>query len=241
MPSFTKLLLLLPVAIGASACAAIGQDPMVAFPKNYRLALDNDVVAVIRIHYGPHERIGVHDHSKFPTIYVYLSDSGSVRFEHDEQPAFKLTRPPTSIGAFRVSPGRVERHAVTNLGDTGSDFLRVELKQIPLQSGLQPFHGKAPTSPLHSSRAIEYRSSQVDVQRIICEAGTLCNLDPSGSPSLLIAFSPLKIMENDAADQGGLMREGDVKWVRGSNAVSLVPASNAPVHLLSITVKTQPK
>jgi hypothetical protein len=58
---------------------------------------------------------------------------------------------------------------------------------------------------------------------------------------LLIAFSPLKIMENDAADQGGLMKEGDVKWVRGSNAVSLVPASNAPVHLLSITVKTQPK
>jgi hypothetical protein len=241
MPSFTKLLLLLPVAIGASACAAIVQDPMVAFPKNYRLALDNDVVSVIRVHYGPHERIGVHDHSKFPTIYVYLSDSGSVRFEHDEQPAFKLTRPPTTIGAFRVSPGRVERHAVTNLGDTGSDFLRVELKQIPLQSGLQPFRGKAPTNPLHSSRAIEYRSSQVDVQRIICEVGTLCNLDPSASPSLLIAFSPLKIMETGAADQGGLMREGDVKWVRGSNAVSLVPASNAPVHLLSIRVKTQPK
>jgi hypothetical protein len=105
MASFTKLLLLLPVAIGARACAAIVQDPMVAFPKNYSLALDNDVVSVIRVHYGLHERIGVHDHSKFPTIYVYLSDSGLVRFEHDEQPGIKLTRPPTTMGAFRVSPG----------------------------------------------------------------------------------------------------------------------------------------
>jgi hypothetical protein len=65
-------------------------------------------------------------------------------------------------------------------------------------------------------------------------------MDPSTSPSLLIAFSPVKITENDA-EQGGLMREGDVKWVRGANPVSLVPASSAPVHLLSITVKTQPK
>jgi hypothetical protein len=221
-----------------SGWTAMAQDPMVAFPKNYKLALDNDVVQVIRVHYGPHERVGVHDHSRFPTIYVYLSDSGSVRFEHDEQPPFKLTRPPTTIGAFRVSPGRIERHAVTNLGDTGSDFLRVELKQVPLQSGLQPFRGKAPKDPVHNSRAVEYRSPEVDVQRIICEAGTSCKLAASPSPSLLVAFSPIKIIDNDA-QQGGLMREGDVKWVRGSNAVSLAPASDPPVHLLSITVKTQ--
>jgi hypothetical protein len=239
MVSFAKLFLL-SLAIGASGGAAMAQDPMVAFPKNYSLALDNDVVQVIRVHYGPYERIGVHDHSKFPTIYVYLSDSGSVRFEHDEQPAFKLTRPPTTIGAFRVSPGRIERHAVTNLGDAWSDFLRVELKQVPLQSDLQPFRGEAPKGPLHSSRATEYRSPEVDVQRVICEAGTPCKLAPSTSPSLLIAFSPVKIMENDA-DRRGLLSVGDVKWVRGSKAVSLAPASNAPVHLLSITMKTRPK
>lgn len=238
MLSFPKLLLL-SLAIGASACAAIAQDPVVAFPKNYSLALYNDVVSVIRVHYGPHERIGVHDHSKFPTIYVYLSDSGSVRFEHDEKPPFKLTRPPTTTGALRMSPGRIERHAVENLGDKGSDFLRVELKQVPLQSGLQPFRGKAPNSPLRSSRAVEYRSPEVDIQQVICEHGTACNMDSAASPSLLIAFSPLKIMENDAAEQGELMRDGDIKWVRGSHAVAIVAASSAPVHLRWITLKAQ--
>jgi hypothetical protein len=114
-------LLLLSLAIGASAGTAIAQDPVIAFPKNYSFALDNDLVSVIRVHYGAHERIGVHDHSKFPTIYVYFSDSGSVLFEHDEKPPFRPTRPPTTIGAFRLSPGRIERHAVTNLSDTNSD------------------------------------------------------------------------------------------------------------------------
>jgi hypothetical protein len=238
MPSFTKLVLL-SLAIGASACTAIAQDPLAAFPKNYRLALDNDPVSVIRVHYGAHERIGVHDHSKFPTIYVYFSDSGSVLFEHDEKPPFRLTRPPTTIGAFRVSPGRIERHAVTNLSDTSSDFLRVELKQAPLNSSLKPFRGKAPESPLRNSRAIEYRAPEVDVQRIICEQGTPCHMAVSVSPSLLIAFSPLKIVENDAAERGELMKNGDVRWVLDSHTVSMVAASDTPVHLLLITLKAQ--
>jgi hypothetical protein len=237
MPSHPKLLLLL-FAIGAGAWTAIAQDPIVAFPKNYSLALDNEVVSVIRVHYGPHEHIGVHDHSKFPTIYVYLSDSGQVRFEHDEKPPFRLTRPPTTTGAFRVSPGRIERHAVENLSDQSSDFLRVELKQVPLGGSLQPFRGKAPSSPLQSGRAVEFRSPEVDVQRVICEHGAPCNMDISAAPSLLIAFSSLKITENDAAEQGALMTGGDVKWVGGSRAVSIVAASSAPAHLLWITIKS---
>lgn len=240
MLSYAKLLLL-SLAIEASACAAIAQDPVAAFPRNYSLALENDVVSVIRVHYGPHERIEVHDHSKFPTIYVYLSDSGPVRFEHDEKPPFRLTRPPTSMGAFRVSPGRIERHAMENLSDTSSDFLRVELKQVSLGRSLQPFRGPAPSSLLQSRRTVEFSSPEVDVQRVICEHGTPCAMDISVSPSLFVAFSPLKVIENDAAERGKLMRDGDVKWVRGSHAVSIVAVSNAPAHLLRITLKARQK
>ena len=87
---------------------------------------------MIRVHYGSHEKVGVHDHSAYPTVYVYLSDSPPVQFTHDEQPPFVLTRPPAKAGAFRLSPGRRERHSVENMGDTSSDFLRVELRQVPL-------------------------------------------------------------------------------------------------------------
>jgi hypothetical protein len=234
MLSLAKLLML-SLALGASAGKAFAQDPIAAFPKNYSLAFDNDIVSVIRVHYGPHERIGVHDHSKFPTIYVYLSKSSPVRFEHDEKPAWSITRQPTSVGAFRVSPGRLERHAVENLGDTGSDFLRVELKQVPLGSDLKPFRGKPPGSPLQSSRAVEFRSSEVEVERIICEPGKSCNVDSSVSPALLVAFSPLQLAENDIPNQGEPMRDGDVKWVPGSYPTSVLAASSAPAHLLRIS------
>ena len=119
------------------------QDPVVALPKNYSVAFENNLVSVIRVHYAPHERIAVHDHPKFPTVYVYLNGSGPVRFQHDEKPPFTIVRPPTATGAFRVSPGRLERHSVENLGNTNSDFLRVELKQVPLGHALESFRGKA--------------------------------------------------------------------------------------------------
>lgn len=240
MLSAQKLLLCV-LAIAASACPVIAQDPIAAYPKNYSLALNNDVVSVIRVLYGPHERIGVHDHSRFPTVYVYLSPSGPVRFEHDEKPPFRLTRPPITTGAFRVSPGRMERHAVENLGDVSSDFLRVELKQIPLGSSLQPFRGKAPSNPSQSSQAIEYRSPEFDVQRVICQPETQCRMDNSVSPSLLIAFSSLKLIENDKVDQGELLKNGDIKWVQGSHPVSVAAASSVPAHLLRITFKSQQK
>jgi hypothetical protein len=222
----------------ATACPAIAQDPIAAYPKNYRLALDNDVVSVIRVHYEPHERIGVHDHSKFPTVYVYLSASGPVRFEHDEKPPFRLTRPPITTGSFRVSPGRMERHAVENLGDVSSDFLRVELKQIPLGSSLPPFRGKAPNSPSQSSEAVEYRSPQFDVQRVLCQPARRCQMDNSISPSLLIAFSPLEIYENDNVES---LKNGDIKWLQGSHSTAVAAVSNLPAHLLRITFLSQQK
>ena len=232
-----KLLLCL-FATAASACAAIAQDPIAAYPKNYSLALDNDVVSVIRVHYEPRERIGVHDHSKFPTVYVYLSPSGPVRFEHDEKPAFRLTRPPLSTGAFRVSPGRMERHAVENLGDVSSDFLRVELKQIPLGSSLPPFRGRAPSSLSQSSQAVEYSGPQFDIQRVLCQPARQCQLDNSMSPSLLIAFSPLKLNENNNVE---LLKNGDIKWLQGSHPTAVAAVSNLPAHLLRITFQSQRK
>jgi hypothetical protein len=43
MQSVQKLLLW-ALAIAASTCPAIAQDPIAAYPKNYSLALENDVV-----------------------------------------------------------------------------------------------------------------------------------------------------------------------------------------------------
>ncbi len=226
---FARYALVLLVAASA-ALPALSQDPLTAFPKNYHLVLDNPTVEVIRVHYGPHERVGVHDHSSFPTIYVYPSDSGPVRFAHDENPPFALTRPSIIKGSFRVSPGRAERHTVENLSDTSSDFLRVELKQIPLGSGLPPFRGKPPEERTSGGSSTEYRSSRFTVERIVCNAADTCRLPHSELPSLLIAFSPIKL-----SGSSEIVASGDVRWEQGQQAASVRSASGEPAHLLKIT------
>jgi hypothetical protein len=233
-------LLLLPLTIIAGACAAIAQNPVVAFPKNYSIALDNGTVTVIRAHYGPHEHVGVHDHSAFPTIYVYLTDSGPVHFTHDENPPFELNRPPVSKGAYRVSPGRKERHSVDNLSDTTSDYLRIELKGLSVgsKSGFREFRGKAPTPPLVNGHTTEFQSATFDIERIICDPGKLYTIPSSNSPSLLVAFTSVNLSD-PRADQH--LNDGDIKWLEARHAVSILGTGTSATHLLRIIFKSPQK
>ncbi|HXC95251.1 MAG TPA: hypothetical protein VNU92_06090 [Edaphobacter sp.] len=231
---------LLLVCATLSTGAAVAQNPVVVFPKNYSIALDNDLVTVIRVHYGPHEHVGVHDHSGFATVYVYLSDSGPVHFIHDEKPPFEQTRPPTVKGNFRVSPGRKERHSVDNLGGQTSDFLRIEFKKISIgeNNGLKEFRGKAPAAPLHSGDTVEYTNPKLSLERIICNAGAPCTIEPIASPSLLVALSSFVIKTTGASSES--IPDGGIKWLASSDSASITGTSHEPVHLLRIVVN-QPK
>ena len=123
---------MLAVSVVMTVAHMAAQDGAVSLQHNYQTLLDNEQMQVVRVHYGAHEALPVHDHSHYPTVYVYLSNSGLVRFIHDGESPFTLMRRPVRKGWFRVSPGRIERHQVANLGSGASDFLRVECKQIAL-------------------------------------------------------------------------------------------------------------
>ena len=181
--------------LAATSLAAVlsvsAQDPLKLPGKNYTVAFENSEVAVIRAHYGPHEKIPVHDHTSFSTVFVYLSDSGRVQINHEEAGTTEapVTRPPTVKGAYRVAPGIAERHSIENLGDLSSDFLRVELKQVSLKMK-EPFRGKAPQSLSASSDAVEFSDPQVQIERIVCVGAKACAVKAAAGPSLVVAFAP---------------------------------------------------
>ena len=102
-----------PVALASLARA---QNPLDILPNNYHLVYENRLVRVIDVAYAAHERLPVHENSDKSTVYMYLTDSGPVRFSHVEQPPFTLIRPEEKGGTYRVSPGRLERREVENLG-----------------------------------------------------------------------------------------------------------------------------
>ena len=164
-------------------------------PPNYTTILDNPDLLVMRVHYGPHEFVPMHDHTAYPTIYVYLNDSGEVQIIHDGEGPGTLVRPPTHTGAFRIAPGAKERHSVRNLGDAPSDFLRIELKRIPASDLKRVFRGEAPPQPFVPGTKNEFHDDALQVDRIQCGTDRACLLPAIPQRSLLVALTPMSFFE----------------------------------------------
>jgi len=209
------------------------QDPLKTLPQNYRLVLGNGDVAVIHAHYGAHEKIPVHDHPSISTVFVYLNDSGQVRIDHtDGDKVESVVRPPTFKGSYRVAAGIAERHSIENLGDTDSDFLRVELKRIDLKLA-EPFRGKAPQTLAVSKDSVEYSDASLQIERVICVGSSACPLMPVAGPSLLIAFTPLEV-KVAGANAEEKMDDGEVRWLASSESATIRPEGDSPAHVLRI-------
>ncbi len=169
----------------AGLCAA--QDPLQVLPHNYSVAFDNEFVRVVRVHYGPHERLPVHDHPKTPTVYVYLADAGPVKFTHTGADPFTLERPAVKAGGFRLNRGFIETHEVESLADQSNEFLRVELKKLKL--GTAGLTGRFPPKESSSGAKVEFEDSHLRILRVTCQPQTTCEDRRSSEPALVIDFS----------------------------------------------------
>jgi Protein of unknown function (DUF3455) len=208
-------------------------------PNNYQSIFNNDAVQVFHSHYGPHEKVPVHDHPAVATVFVYLNNSGQVRIDHPEPDGTvsSTIRPPTIKGAYRIAPALAERHSVENLSDLPSDFFRVELKHTDLKLP-EPYRGKAPQSLDQSLDAIEFTNPVLQVERIICSApdSAPCMVKPSSSPSLLIALTPFHLT---IATSGNTIALGDgsVQWLPPNQAASIARSPASPAHILRIILQ----
>ena len=213
------------VRTNAHALAVLLLTPLAPasnLPHNYTQLFENEYVRVIHAYYAPHEKLPVHDHPKTPTVYVYLADAGPVRFTHTGDDAFSLNRPPVKAGGFRLSRGREEVHAVENLSDRPNDFLRVELKKVPL--GTESLSGRfPPPSALAANQTkTEFEDAHIRIVRIIC-ATHKCEPHTSPDPALQIRLT--------ASPNG----TGLLHWVPANSAA--VPNNAAPSHELRIEFK----
>jgi hypothetical protein len=222
--------LALALGMGLSTVAACAQNPLVTLPQNYRSVLENNEVQVIHAHYGPHEKVPVHDHPSISTVFVYLNDSGKVRIDHAGGSTFSVVRPPTVTGSFRVVGGMAERHSIENLGDTPSDFLRVELKQVTLDLK-EPFRGKAPDSLQESRSAVEFKAPGVQIERVVCVGAMTCPLAPAAEGLVVVAFVPVDILVDGKKDR---LKAGAVQWIAAGAAADVESAEGVPAHVLRI-------
>lgn len=171
-------------------CASVSAQTG-TLPPNYTIVVDNADVLVQQVHYAPHETVPMHDHPAVTTVYVYLDDDQGFDILHEgaEKPAH---RPPAHAGAFRVSPGNLERHSIVNNSDVSSDFVRVELKRIPVHTLHEEFRGKAEAEPLTPGVKTEYSIPELRIDRIICGDGnSTCTIPADTRPSVVVQIAPM--------------------------------------------------
>jgi quercetin dioxygenase-like cupin family protein len=226
------MLAVLTMAVAAHTSA---QDGATALTQNYRTLLDNEQMQVVRVHYDPHEELPVHDHSRYPTVYVYLSNSGPVRFMHDEARPFTITRRPVRTGWFRVSPGRIEKHQVANLGPMASYFLRVECKQIALGQIRPGFRYSEDVNLTKTSATTDYSSPEMVIRRFVVAPGGVERIQVETRPELLIAFAPTLVRERGRV--GRTMADGSVLWAKAGENLEVMAAGSAAAHVLAIQLK----
>jgi quercetin dioxygenase-like cupin family protein len=228
---YLALLLLAPFS-------CLAQQNSSTLPPNYKTILENSSFKIIRVHYGPHEKIPVHDHPDTPTVYVYLNHSSPVRISHEEEAKpFSIVRPPTQKGAFRVSPGRIERHSIENLGDLESDFLRVELLGVRLGDDTPEFRGPAPDDFSHNLSKTEFSSPRLSVARAICIDKTPCTTQASSSASVIIALSGTIVTLNG---QKTTLALGDALSIPPLQSFQISSAGADTAHILQVLVNPAP-
>ena len=216
---------------------ARAQDPLQTLPKNYRLVFENGYVRVIRVSYASLEKLPVHDHPAKPTVYVYLNDSGAVRFSHVEEDPFSLVRPAEKAGTFRYSPGRLEKHEVENLGPVPSDFLRVELTQLPLGYHGRPFRSPKVFDAARGGVQPELDTPSLKIQRVVAVAGEATEVKAIAAGALLVAFAPTAVKLINRSGELHKMQCGEVLWIEAGQRARVTGAEKgAAGHLLRIVV-----
>jgi hypothetical protein len=221
------------VAVLSLALVTAGQDPTKAAPDSYKLQFENEFVKVLRVTYAPRSKVPVHDHSKGPAAYVYLSDSGPIRFVHSGWDEPVLTRPATRAGSFRLSPTRFsdETHAAENPGDLASEFLRIELKtgapdRQSLSGRFPPFSGERKAGLSKK----EFENSQLRVTRMISGAGGLSIAAPLDGEASLIAV---------IAGSGDFVK-GATLWL-ASGESKRFSSGRQQIEVLRFDLKTKPQ
>ena len=194
------------------APAAWAQDPLKILPGSYRLDFENEWVRVVHVRYEAHATLPAHDHPKVPTAFVYLSDGGPVLFKHIGLSYGVIGRPATVAGAVRLARAVQEVHEVENPGDSPSEFLRVELKQMSMDTPLRGRFYPESHPPGENVSKLQFEDDHLRLARRACAPELPCDLSAGDEPALLIALKAARVQLAEASEPQ-LLELGRSQWL----------------------------
>jgi len=93
------------------------QDPTKVEPRHYKLDFENDRVQVVAVHYGPHEKSAMHEHSGGVVVVI---TGGHLKFTDEHGKVTEVFAKPGEARWFAPF-----KHTVENVGDTAYNAVYV--------------------------------------------------------------------------------------------------------------------
>jgi hypothetical protein len=230
--------------ISLLALPVFAQDPVKVAPQAYKLDFENDWVKVLRVHYAEKEKIPEHDHPATAAAYVYLNDSGPVMFRHVGLSYGAVTRPAVKARSFRLWYAVKETHEVENIGDTPSNFVRIEFKTEPVTP--RSLRGKFQPEeyPLGENfQKVQFENEQIRATRLaIAPRKKLALSTAANEPALVVALSSasFKIKKGKARPSKLTLEAGKTAWIEQGAMIEFENMGDAPAELLRFDLKTKP-
>ena len=99
---------------------SLAQDPTKVAATHYKLDFENEHVQVISVHYGPHEKSGLHDH---PGGVVVVITGGHLKFTDDKGKVTEVFAKPGEARWFNPF-----KHTVENVGDSAYNAVYIGIR-----------------------------------------------------------------------------------------------------------------
>jgi hypothetical protein len=161
------------------------QDPFVVAATHYKREFENSLVRVSRVSYQAHDKAPMHDHPALPTVYVYTTDGGPIRFIHDKIGV--LTRPAVKAGWIRFPRPAKESHAVEYLGANPTEYLRIEVKTEPVDIPEHAVRLRPEPHAASSYARTQFENRQFRIVRLWCVTGCPASAHPE-DPAVVVAM-----------------------------------------------------
>ncbi len=207
--------------------------PSQTLPPNYTTILENQTFRIIRVHYGPHEKVPVHDHPDTPpstSTSTTPAPSASPTKKGTAPNPLSSARPPTpepSASARACSSATPSKTSAIS-PPTSSASNSSEPASARKPSSHLEFRGPAPADLTHNLTATEFSSP-----KLTDHPNPLRRPDTLQTPSHLRPIRPHRLLQNHSQRRRQTHATRSQQHPRHSHQPTLPIA--APAHILQIT------
>ena len=212
---------------------AQAQDPAKVDPKHCKVEFENAQVRVLRWNTGPHEKVPMHGHPAYVT--VFLTDN----YGRTTLPDGKTREPHQKAGETAWTAA--EKHSAENLSDKPSELIQVELKAKPAAAKpdkAQSALDAVKVDPKHHK--VEFENAQVRVLRITVgpHEKTAVHEHPAWVAVFLTELH-MKITFPDGKTEDRQGKAGAAQWHAGEKHTA-ENTSDKPFEGIMVELKAKP-